>query len=209
MVAHAKRLALSFALAALVLVPAARAASANHSPFNAVPVSGTSVDGNAFSGTMDILGFTNDGGVVKAIGSLTGTITPANGAVRQVEGVLVLVPVNVPATAAATTGQLRGGFGGTENGLSTQLAPAQQAAACNILHLVLGPLDLNLLGLTVHLNQVVLDVSAQPGNGNLLGNLLCAVANLLNGVNLGNILGTALGNTLTTLLNNLLTGLGL
>jgi hypothetical protein len=209
MVAPVKRLALPLALAALFLVPAARAASPNHSPFNDVPVSGTSADGNAFSGTMDILGFTNDGGVVKAIASLTGTITPAAGAVRQVSGVLVLVPVNVPGTAAATTGQLRGGFGGAENDLTTQLAPAQQQASCNILHLVLGPLNLNLLGLNVSLNQVVLDITAVPGAGNLLGNLLCAVANLLNNFNLGNIVGTALTNSLTTLLNNLLMGLGL
>jgi hypothetical protein len=61
-------------------------------------------------------------------------------------------------------------------------AQAQAAAAtCNILHLVLGPLNLNLLGLTVHLNRVVLDITAVQGAGNLLGNLLCAVANLLNG----------------------------
>jgi hypothetical protein len=53
------------------------------------------------------------------------------------------------------------------------------AATCSILHLVLGPLDLNLLGLKVHLNRVVLDITAQSGSGNLLGNLLCAVAGLL------------------------------
>jgi hypothetical protein len=158
---------------------------------------------------MDILGFTNDGGVVKAIGSLTGTITPASGAARQVSGALVLVPVNVPGTAAATTGQLRGGFGGAENELSTQLAPAQQTASCNILHLVLGPLNLNLLGLNVSLNQVVLDVTAVPGAGNLLGNLLCAVANLLNGTGLANGAVGSLVNSLTTLLNNLVMGLGL
>ena len=29
--------------------------------------------------------------------------------------------------------------------------------------------------------QVVLNITAQPGPGNLLGNLLCDVANLLNG----------------------------
>ena len=51
--------------------------------------------------------------------------------------------------------------------------------ACDILHLELGPLDLNLLGLVVHLNQIVLDIDAQPGPGNLLGNLLCGVAGLL------------------------------
>ena len=54
------------------------------------------------------------------------------------------------------------------------------ASSCSVLHLVLGPLDLNLLGLAVHLNRVVLDITAIPGAGNLLGNLLCAVANLLN-----------------------------
>jgi hypothetical protein len=65
-----------------------------------------------------------------------------------------------------------------------QLAATQQAAAsCTILHLVLGPLDLNLLGLKVHLNQVILDITAQAGPGNLLGNLLCAVAHLLDGTN--------------------------
>jgi hypothetical protein len=53
------------------------------------------------------------------------------------------------------------------------------ATTCTILHLVLGPLDLNLLGLKVHLNRVVLDITAQSGSGNLLGNLLCAVAHLL------------------------------
>ncbi len=42
-----------------------------------------------------------------------------------------------------------------------------------ILNLALGPLDLNLLGLVVHLNQVVLNITAEGGPGNLLGNL-CA-----------------------------------
>jgi hypothetical protein len=53
------------------------------------------------------------------------------------------------------------------------------AASCDILNLVLGPLDLNLLGLHVHLNKVILHINAIPGVGNLLGNLLCAVAGLL------------------------------
>ena len=41
-------------------------------------------------------------------------------------------------------------------------ASARTAAlgSCDVLNLVLGPLDLNLLGLEVHLNQVVLDVVA-------------------------------------------------
>jgi hypothetical protein len=53
-------------------------------------------------------------------------------------------------------------------------------ATCQILHLDLGPLNLNVLGLNIDLSRIVLDITAQAGAGNLLGNLLCAVANLLN-----------------------------
>jgi hypothetical protein len=53
-------------------------------------------------------------------------------------------------------------------------------STCEILHLDLGPLSLNLLGLQIDLSRIVLDITAEPGAGNLLGNLLCAVANLLN-----------------------------
>jgi hypothetical protein len=50
---------------------------------------------------------------------------------------------------------------------------------CDILHLELGPLNLDLLGLVVNLNRVVLDIDAVSGPGNLLGHLLCAVVGLL------------------------------
>ncbi len=59
------------------------------------------------------------------------------------------------------------------------LAPG--ARACPVLNLVLGPLNLNILGLEVDLNRVVLNVIANSGAGQLLGNLLCAVAGLLDG----------------------------
>jgi hypothetical protein len=51
---------------------------------------------------------------------------------------------------------------------------------CEILHLDLGPLTLDLLGLQIDLSRIVLDITAEAGAGNLLGNLLCAVVNLLN-----------------------------
>ena len=53
--------------------------------------------------------------------------------------------------------------------------------SCSLVNLVLGPPHLNVLGLVIDLNQVVRNITAVPGAGNLLGNLLCAVANLLNG----------------------------
>jgi hypothetical protein len=56
-------------------------------------------------------------------------------------------------------------------------------ASCNILNLALGPVDLNLLGLRVELDNcsngpVTLDVIATPGSG-LLGDLLCNLSKLL------------------------------
>jgi hypothetical protein len=82
------------------------------------------------------------------------------------------------------------------------LAGAHDAAVCPILHLVLGPLNLNLLGLHVHLNKVVLDITAVSGPGNLLGNLLCSVANLLNPGTLPVGQVTGLLNIVQQLLNN-------
>jgi hypothetical protein len=64
---------------------------------------------------------------------------------------------------------------------SSPVTHAANANSCRILNLVLGPLHLNLLGLVVNLNRVHLTITAVRGPSNLLGNLLCAVANLLNG----------------------------
>jgi hypothetical protein len=72
---------------------------------------------------------------------------------------------------------------------------------CDILNLVLGPLHLDLLGLVVDLNQVVLNITAEQAPGNLLGNLLCAVAGLLD--NPGNPVGG-----IAALLNRILSILG-
>ncbi len=52
--------------------------------------------------------------------------------------------------------------------------------SCPVLTLTLGPLHLNLLGLVIDLSQVNLNITAQAGSGNLLGNLVCGIANLLN-----------------------------
>jgi hypothetical protein len=74
--------------------------------------------------------------------------------------------------------------GVTTSVLRTVAIPAAVGnATCDILHLDLGPLNLDLLGLQINLSQIVLDITAQSGAGNLLGNLLCGVANLLNDPN--------------------------
>ena len=84
---------------------------------------------------------------------------------------------------------------------------ATPAVITQVLNLHLGPINLDVLGLQVKTSQICLDVSATSGPGNLLGNLLTSIANLLNGgTSLGSILGGLTGSQLTTLLNGL-TGL--
>jgi hypothetical protein len=89
------------------------------------------------------------------------------------EGALVATGVlsGVVTTATGvTTGVLR----------TVTIPAAVGETSCAILHLDLGPLFLDVLGLQIDLSRIVLDITAQAGAGNLLGNLLCAVTNLLN-----------------------------
>jgi hypothetical protein len=86
---------------------------------------------------------------------------------------------------------------------------------CNILHLELGPVHLDLLGLVVNLDDceggpVVLNIDAVAGEG-ILGDLLCGIAGLLDqGIDLGEILGvlsplelSALTGAIEAVLNDL------
>lgn len=83
-------------------------------------------------------------------------------------------------------------------------AVSTAVAAVPILDLSLAPIHLNLLGLVVDTSKICLDIAAQPGPGNLLGNLLSGVANLLNS---GTPLGTILSGLSSTDLNSLLGGI--
>ena len=79
------------------------------------------------------------------------------------------------------TGTITNAAGVSQTGTDSGLAIPVLAASCDILSLTLGPLHLDILGLVVDLNEVHLDITAVPGAGNLLGNLLCSVAGLLDG----------------------------
>jgi hypothetical protein len=145
-----------------------RQAAAQTNPFVDIPIVSALPGGASFTGTLDISRFFARGGVLYAAGTLTGTVTNSVG---TVVGTITDFAVNLPITNTA-------------------------GSSCDILHLELGPLDLDLLGLEIHLNRVVLDIEAQPGPGNLLGNLLCTVASLLDSN--GSL------RAITTLLNQLI-----
>ena len=82
-------------------------------------------------------------------------------------------------------GTLAGTLTTTLTGATREISRAVQlplaaAGTCKVLDLTLGPLDLNLLGLRIQLNQIHLLITAQQGGG-LLGDLLCSLSGLLSG----------------------------
>jgi hypothetical protein len=161
---------LSFVLVALMALPGAVGAAdsgssslaAGRSTGFTVPINAATDGQGAFTGTLRILRFGVQGGKLVASGIVTGTRVDETGLSTAVIRTVTL-PVIDP------------------RGPTTLAAPAAAAVSCDILHLELGPLDLDLLGLVVHLDKVVLDLTAVPGAGNLLGNLLCAITGLLDG----------------------------
>jgi hypothetical protein len=172
--------------AALLVVPVAAGAQTTPTAvpttsFKHVPITGTTTSGKTFHGHFNVSQFVTKHGKTYAVGTLTGKL--GNKTVKR---------SNVAIPTSVSKGTLTG---------SSRHRVASPAATCPVLHLDLGPLNLNLLGLTVHLNQVVLDINAVSGPGNLLGNLLCSVANLLNGTPLSPGQLSGLLNILQQLLN--------
>jgi hypothetical protein len=145
------------ATCALLLVGGVGSAAAQDAlPFaKTVPVSGQTKSGKKFTGTYTIKKFVQRDGKAFAQGVLKGKLK--NRSVRR-------TGVRMPASIVDTS--------------TTSQVPTP--GACPVLNLQLGPIDLNLLGLRVATNQINLLIEAIPGAGNLLGNLLCAVTNLLN-----------------------------
>jgi hypothetical protein len=154
------------------------------------PVQGVTPDGTVLEGTFELKRFDDRRGTLYAVGRLVGEL--GGHAVNQT----VRLPVKGASTEAPAAGvEQPHGFA------RPQQVPTP--GACDILTLNLGSLDLDILGLRVALSEVLLLIEAIPGAGNLLGNLLCAVAGLLDGGLLGNLLANLLG-AITDLLNALL-----
>ena len=135
-----------------------------------LPVVGKLADGTPFTGALSNLTTSVVDGVIMLSGNITGTGIPATATSFGAPA-----PFSAPVTPAVTKG-------------------------CKILTLDLGPLNLDLLGLVVDLAPVDLDVTAAPGAGKLLSNLLCAVAHLLDGPpNLQDAVSTILNHVLSVL----------
>jgi hypothetical protein len=143
-------------------------------PLFKVHVNGKSKNGKKFSGTYGVQRFVvatvHGKRGVYALGVLTGRLGG-----RHVSRNNVLLPASL-----------------SHGGSTTRADRTPRQASCTILHLVLGPINLNLLGLQVTLagangEPVVLDITAHQGQG-LLGDLLCDIDNALSGSALSGLL---------------------
>src|SRR4051794_12750799 len=132
------------------------------------------------------LRFSKHNGHLRAHGLVSGVIHKKNGTTRTFS---VMRTLRVKS------------MNGTVPGAARTAADAK--ATCRVLHLVLAPLNLNLLGLKVHLDKVLLNIVAHSGAGQLLGNLVCAVAHLLDSGGTVSQLLSKLGNTADQLLMGL------
>jgi hypothetical protein len=166
------------AIASLIASPFTVAAQPQRAVSLPVKGSGTTAAGVpvTLNGVMEVQKFQVEGGKLHVIGRLTNsTLTDPAGTVlgtlkdRQVnQEVKSINGKPLPAARAAAA---------EEDGLA--MLQMAQVGGCDILALDLGPLHLDLLGLVVDLNEVILTITGQTGAGNLLGNLLCGIFGLL------------------------------
>src|SRR4051794_23594720 len=177
---------LAVALSAVVAVaaPSANAAKGTTVGAPTQPITGTSdKTGLTYTGIFTVTSFKKVDGVIRAYGTFKGTD-----------------PAGAPVTDTGYAEVLTGGTSGAA-------ALAAATGTCSVLDLTLGPLHLDLLGLVVDLNQIHLQITAEQGPGNLLGNLLCSVAGLLDNTGGGGLNG--LLQAIANLLNQILGALQL
>jgi len=163
-------LAVLLALAsAFIFAPfSAAAAPKDKKPLKNMAVSGVLADGGTFNGEVSIKKFGYDQATgLWVSGVLNGTATSADGTVQQINRSFSKVHATLTSGGSATS-----------TGAASTFAITPQAV-CGILDLDIGAIHLDLLGLVVDLAPIHLDITAVSGAGNLLGNLLCAVAGLL------------------------------
>ncbi len=78
-------------------------------------------------------------------------------------------------------------------------SPTPTTPGSELVTLTLNPLNINLLGLNVQTSQIQVTISAQAGQGDLLGNVLGDTANLLNLPAVNNAVNNVLASTVTLL----------
>lgn len=172
-------------------------------------ISGGATNGATFEGTVSQLDATDQNGLTLG-GVLNGLAQIGKDTVRidnqkfssavkpSVAGSIPAADYHPGANTQATPAAQTSSTGGASFVL---LAANAQTASCDVLFLDIKPIHLDLLGLDLQTSRITIDLKAIPGPGNLLGNLVCGLAHLLDGT------PNAIGQ-ITNQLNQVLSGAG-
>jgi hypothetical protein len=170
--------------------------------------------GNLLGNLLDGLTHLLDNGA--ALGAVTGILDRIANQITSLINQPSLLPISVNSVSTANGGLVANASVGGSNfqiplslALPTTVAGAakargQASRTTPILDLILQPIHLNVLGLTIDTSEIRLEINAISGPGNLLGNLLTDIANLLNG---GSSLSSILAGLTQSQLTTLTTGL--
>jgi hypothetical protein len=143
-----------------------------------LPIAGSATGGATFSGTLSVQRFEVRDGRIVAVGMVSGSVSGA--------GTLLAGPLALPVELGP----------GSQGAAASPAAAAPQPAAqtCQVLHLALGAVNLNVLGLQVTTQPISIDVSGDSTGTNVLGNLICTILTTVNNVvGLVNLLNQLLG----------------
>jgi hypothetical protein len=145
-----------------------------------LPLAGTSPTGATFTGTFTVNRFVAQGSAVFAEGVLSGTVSSSGLPV----GTALQVPVRLPVTGNWSPVARRA------PGRGADIVLVQ--STCGVLHIDLGAVNLNLLGIAFSTSPISLDLSGNTAGP--LGTLVCAVLGVVGSVaNLVNLLNQILG----------------
>lgn len=199
-------------LAALVIVSGVAAdAQQATPPALRLPVTGRFHGGGTFEGTATINRFVQNGNEIVAVGFVSGTLSRGSRSLGTAVVGQVRWPVAVRSggldfaadRSAGPAKPVRIAWHGNEAAPRFLLIQAQN---CPVLDLSLGPINVDILGFQVALSAVSLNLTGVSGTP--LGDLVCAVSNLLGNVaGVVNLLNSILG-LLTGLLGGLAGGVG-
>jgi hypothetical protein len=175
--ARPTRIVLAFLMAMAMTIPLMGTANAQPTARGTTiqDISFTDADGNTFDGRLvnaaiDSVGEDADGNAVANLtGRLIGQITDVDGVTQRVNQLIdAMVPLVDALGNALNLGDLLDGLFG------------DGADAVQILYLELGPVFLDLLGLIVEIpDPIILEIRAERGPGQLLGNLLVGLLGAL------------------------------
>jgi hypothetical protein len=187
-----------------VLPPAARADQPSPKAL-VLPITGAGAGGVTFNGTVAVQRFVARNGQVFAIGAVSGSVSGPAGPMGTSIYLPVAFPVQVSSLVArAESGRIHpASLSVPDSGARVVFV---QASTCGVLHLDLGAINLNLLGVVVTTTPVTIDINGNTGGP--LGNLVCAaLATVNNVVGVVNLLNSIL-SLVTGLLGGLTGGLG-